>query len=439
MRIQVAFFYFLCLLFSWLAWLPLYAWQIGLAKLRGPDWFYSLGFFGPFLASCISTAVFQKNAGLKSFLSGYLQFRPVLYLLIAIVVPWLLEFLANIPDLVMLGRVAEPASPYSWFEEPKPNFFPLFLSNLFFTGIGAETGWRGFLLPRLQEKFSALWSAVAIGILCAVWQLPLLFYKPGLISADIVDILGLATTLIALNILLTWLYNSSGGGILMCAVLSAGFETVFTKSPWLESRLIFLLILTAVLLVAVFKKENLARSERQKIRVFDDEEEQSAKQLFLEFLTNVGATLKNFVIDFAISSVLLIAFAAVEIFIFYVLALAGSFTFLSMVLFYPLLFLTLLLCSFILFRLRPGPLKDHSPGRNSRVLVSTLVTCFVSLIWANPLVMFVSMWYLLPLTLMNGGSFFPLLILSVTPFTLALMKAFADRNDRRSKKTMLMS
>ena len=40
-------------------------------------------------------------------------------------------------------------------------------------GLGEEPGWRGFVLPRLLVGRSALSAALILGVIHAVWHLPL--------------------------------------------------------------------------------------------------------------------------------------------------------------------------------------------------------------------------------------------------------------------------
>jgi membrane protease YdiL (CAAX protease family) len=74
--------------------------------------------------------------------------------------------------------------------EFKLDFYPLLMINLlanvvigilpltFVVGpFGEELGWRGYLLPRLLEKFHPIKFSLLIGIIWACWHLPLfLFY-----------------------------------------------------------------------------------------------------------------------------------------------------------------------------------------------------------------------------------------------------------------------
>jgi membrane protease YdiL (CAAX protease family) len=51
---------------------------------------------------------------------------------------------------------------------------PLFLMILALTdGLGEELAWRGFALPRLLARHNALMASLILGVLWALWHLPL--------------------------------------------------------------------------------------------------------------------------------------------------------------------------------------------------------------------------------------------------------------------------
>jgi membrane protease YdiL (CAAX protease family) len=60
---------------------------------------------------------------------------------------------------------------------------PALLVTFLFGPLGEEFGWRGFLLPRLIQRFSVLAACFLVGIVWAVWHWPLfwknIFKSPG--------------------------------------------------------------------------------------------------------------------------------------------------------------------------------------------------------------------------------------------------------------------
>jgi membrane protease YdiL (CAAX protease family) len=85
---------------------------------------------------------------------------------------------------------------------------PVFLSTLILTGIAEEIGWRGYALPRLQARHNALVASLILAAFWAPWHYnPLNFpaIRP-ILPWHILAVLG--TT-----ILMTWVYNSTGGSL----------------------------------------------------------------------------------------------------------------------------------------------------------------------------------------------------------------------------------
>ena len=100
----------------------------------------------------------------------------------------------------------------------------MFLRNLFFTAFFEEPGWRGYLLPHLQRKFSPLIASVLVWLPWAVWHAPLDF--TGGVGRSLVSYVQVRVIFfIPIAIIMTWLYNRSGGNILSTAIFHAGMNT----------------------------------------------------------------------------------------------------------------------------------------------------------------------------------------------------------------------
>ena len=80
-----------------------------------------------------------------------------------------------------------------------------------------EVGWRGFLLDQLQRRRTVLVSTVLVAVIWAVWHLPLLISEPTGQRPPLpflVWVLGQA-------VVLTWIYNTSSGSVLMVILFHA--------------------------------------------------------------------------------------------------------------------------------------------------------------------------------------------------------------------------
>ena len=84
-----------------------------------------------------------------------------------------------------------------------------------FAPIGEEPGWRGFALPRLQAEHSPLVSTVMLGVVVALWHLPLIF-----LSEENFSPIFLVAT-VAVTFFYTWLFNHTDGSVFMTIVAHA--------------------------------------------------------------------------------------------------------------------------------------------------------------------------------------------------------------------------
>jgi membrane protease YdiL (CAAX protease family) len=77
--------------------------------------------------------------------------------------------------------------------------------------LGEEPGWRGYALPDLQAKRSPLVAALMVGLLAALWHLPIFLVG----AASPLEIL----VPFSLGIVSCWIYNRTGGSILLSIIL----------------------------------------------------------------------------------------------------------------------------------------------------------------------------------------------------------------------------
>jgi membrane protease YdiL (CAAX protease family) len=92
--------------------------------------------------------------------------------------------------------------------------------------LGEEPGWRGFAQPRLQARLSPLASAAILGLLITCWHLPLVFMPQ--FDLTLPDI---ATTVVV-TFWYVWLFNRTGGSVLLTLIAHATEGTVNIQGLW---------------------------------------------------------------------------------------------------------------------------------------------------------------------------------------------------------------
>jgi uncharacterized protein len=145
------------------------------------------------------------------------------------------------------------------------------------SALGEEIGWRGYVLPRMQSRMSALSAALIIGPIWALWHLPLwLTGEPGRTPTLYA---GFVVSVIALSVILTWVYNSTRGSLLMVVLLHATYNLPITLAiddlgtqATLPVLLYFgLLVVAAIVVVIVAGPKHLSRK-------YSKQEEQGAAE-----------------------------------------------------------------------------------------------------------------------------------------------------------------
>ncbi|MCB0905797.1 MAG: CPBP family intramembrane metalloprotease [Nocardioidaceae bacterium] len=89
-----------------------------------------------------------------------------------------------------------------------------------------EAGWRGVLLPRLQERVDPVRAAVVIGVVWAVWHLPLLAV-PGE-SDQGLPLAPFMVLIVSTSVLMSCLVNAASGSVLVAAVFHASFDACYS-------------------------------------------------------------------------------------------------------------------------------------------------------------------------------------------------------------------
>jgi len=254
---------------SWLIWLPLYGPVIGLPHLCLLPFHHALGAFGPSLAAFITLAIFNKRA-IYGLLRKTISMGSVLLFSISLLSPFLLYIVSAFICSLYSGAKFNLANLGTSNEFPQWNLATVLLYNLVTFGIGEETGWRGFALPLLQTKYNALTASLLLTLVWAGWHLPLFLYRPGYVDMDLASIAGWVLSLLTGSILLTWLFNSSKGSILLCAIFHATIDVSFT-SPVADKLTIpimgLLISISGILITFIFGYQKLSRSDKVQLEL----------------------------------------------------------------------------------------------------------------------------------------------------------------------------
>src|SRR5215203_6293900 len=146
------------------------------------------------------------------------------------------------------------------------------------SALGEEIGWRGYVLPRLQNRMSALSASLLIAPIWGLWHLPL--WLTGDPVKTPTFYVAIFASVFPMSILLTWVYNSTGGSLLMVVILHATVNLPVTlviddlgTRGRVPSLLYFgLLVVAAIVVILVAGPKHLSRKHKKQ-----EQEEQAAE------------------------------------------------------------------------------------------------------------------------------------------------------------------
>lgn len=224
-RHPLAAFFVLAFLVSWLVAAPLALQKAGLLPARLPYSVHYFMAFGPMVAALIVVGATEGRVGLGRFLGrGFRLSVGWGWLLFALLAPLAL-FGVGVAGAALWGRPLPEIR-----ELGQVNFLPnlgigAWLLWILTSGLGEETGWRGFALPRLQSGRSPLAASLILAVPWILWHLPAFFYLPNYMSFGVM-LPGFAIGVAAGSIVYTWLYNLTGGSILAAVLFHGSFNFV---------------------------------------------------------------------------------------------------------------------------------------------------------------------------------------------------------------------
>ena len=258
-------FYLIALGISWAGWIPFAAREAGLISVTIVWEIPIFAQFGPSVAAFLLAGIYSGKQGVRKLFGKVLKWRihikwyaialftvPVLALVSLAIhhisgnpVPGMQDFAQwHIPYSEAFGS----GGVYSLDKTPHPSFGLMsslremiqlspwlallnFIVFAIVTGpVSEEFGWRGYLLPRLQGKYSAIKASVIIGVLWGFWHTGPDFWRILLQGNAMAFLYPLAMTVgtIPLSIIFTWLFNNNGSSLIPPMLFHASFNSTLS-------------------------------------------------------------------------------------------------------------------------------------------------------------------------------------------------------------------
>lgn len=186
-----------------------------------------LGVWVPSLASIFLTRYFRGKNGVFELFKRFKRIRIKWYWWVALfLLPASIHFTGkSLWQLFYLGEISPSILNMSYW-------MGAIIPPILIAGLGEELGWRGFALPRLQQRYSPIIASFILAIVHLLWHLPTYWLGQGIHNVPFIYVLAFV---FPWTFIFNWLYNKSGGSL----VFAVGFHAISNASlsivsfmPW---------------------------------------------------------------------------------------------------------------------------------------------------------------------------------------------------------------
>ncbi|RXH57620.1 type II CAAX endopeptidase family protein [Granulicella sibirica] len=215
-RHPVVTFYLLAFLIAWTGYMPVLAASRGVTFFRSPLWlvFLVLPAAGPALAAWIAGPT--GTGGLLLLRASLFRRVPWGWWMFAVLAPLAMSLCAD-----SLSLWFAPARSPDLPPAPPPGVLVAVVTSLC-ANLWEEVGWRGFVLTHLQTKYDGRRAALIIGVMSALWHIPLFFWTGGPMSR--VPFLAWAPGVVGESLVLAWLFNRTRRSLAVVALFHIAFN-----------------------------------------------------------------------------------------------------------------------------------------------------------------------------------------------------------------------
>ena len=177
-----------------------------------PSDLWQLLIWGVALGGLFVTAVADGRSGVKVFLSRIVRWRVhIKWYAVALLLPLAVRLTAFGLNLLTGAQMAT-----SFTFPPWQDFLAAFLFIFFTISLGEEPGFRGFSLPRFMTARTAVMASLIVGVLHAIWHLPLFVFGGDPPIIFLLVIFG--------SFIFTWLFNNTKGSVLLVMLFHASVD-----------------------------------------------------------------------------------------------------------------------------------------------------------------------------------------------------------------------
>lgn len=222
-------FFILTFILSWSIWIPMAMDHYGIFPVKMDPGFVMIfrlfGTLGPAVSAIMISLIIGGKSSVNDLLGQIGKWRVhwKWYAAAALVFPALLLIAAGIYCL-------SPGTQPLPVQEVTAGSLIVIMIVMTISVLGEEIGWRGFALPKLQQRWTAFNSSIILGTIWTAWHLPFWMVLGELETFGWTYWLMSWAFVVGGSIYITWFMNNTGNSLLMVVlfhwcynVLSVGF------------------------------------------------------------------------------------------------------------------------------------------------------------------------------------------------------------------------
>jgi CAAX protease family protein len=209
---------------AWADWIPLLL--RGARVVPGGSVTHFPGLLGPAIAAFVIVALTEGAAGVGRLLRRLvLVSKPSLGFFLYSLSPLAFLVLALIAAQIA-DRPVPPMHDFGLYSGLPALSLPIVLVLVFlFNGYGEETGWRGFALGRLQERFGPVKGTLVLALIWAGWHTPSFWFVEGYRAMGVATLLGgFGLGICAGAVVLARVLNRTNGSVFAAALWHATYN-----------------------------------------------------------------------------------------------------------------------------------------------------------------------------------------------------------------------
>lgn len=266
-------FFLLTFGWSWLFWIFAAVSGFDVGTIPG-TLLLGLGGLGPAISAIVLLTFLHRSEERRDFWRRVVDFRRIKldwYLRLFFLIPVCtlfarttsFYFQKNLASISEVGKLLDPLL-----------LLPYLLFLLIFGPVPEELGWRGYALDGLQSRWNALSASALLGIVWALWHMPLFFmngtYQQAEIGLGTLGFWGFMFGMVFSSVLFTWIYNNTSRSILSAILFHFSINLsgeIFSLSEREHCYQTFLITIAALLVLAVwgYKKMTLPTANQQEV------------------------------------------------------------------------------------------------------------------------------------------------------------------------------